>query len=162
MKCPRCGFKDTNVRDSRQHNDTVVRRRECPKCHYTFRTQEQWERSQALVRKSKGELENYSREKLFRSIRLATKYLPLQDTDVDQMVNEIESRLFENKPEEIKSRVIGETVLDVLKEKDFIAYTRFRITFERPTSERELIRELQEIVDELKERLGNNRSTKAV
>ena len=104
MKCPFCGFADTQVKDSRT---TDVQLREL------------------IVVKKNGDKTMFDRDKLARSIELAVRKRPVNPERVEKVVNSIQRRLESSGETEIPSRVIGEYVMEALSKLDHIAYIRF-------------------------------------
>jgi transcriptional repressor NrdR len=127
MRCPFCGHADTQVKDSRPAEDNVAirRRRFCPACAGRFTTYERVQLRDLIVIKSSGRREEFDREKLARSIRLALQKRPVAPERVDQMVSGIVRRLESLGEADIPSRTIGEYVMEALARIDTVAYVRF-------------------------------------
>ena len=125
MRCPYCGFEDTKVIDSRDSDDGIRRRRECLSCGERFTT---FERVQAVglqVIKKDGRREDFSREKLLLGIRRACEKRPLPVGAIEAVVDDIEATLLAQGKGEVPSSLIGELVMDHLRDLDHIAYIRF-------------------------------------
>jgi transcriptional repressor NrdR len=125
MRCPYCGFEDTKVIDSRDSDDGIRRRRECLSCGERFTT---FERVQAVglqVVKKDGRREDFSREKLLLGMRRACEKRPLPVGSIEAVVDDIEATLQAQGKAEVPSGLIGELVMDHLRELDHIAYIRF-------------------------------------
>ncbi len=127
MRCPFCGGEDTQVKDSRPAEEGVAirRRRACPACGARFTTFERVQLREITVVKSDGRRVPFDREKLARSIRVALRKRPVDEDRLERIVNGIQRRLETEGEQEITSRQIGETVMEVLKELDQVAYVRF-------------------------------------
>ncbi|TAK20270.1 MAG: transcriptional repressor NrdR [Chloroflexota bacterium] len=127
VRCLRCGSDDpgTRVIDSREQADTVRRRRECASCGERFTTYERAERTGFLVVKKDGRREDYDREKLARGIRLACFKRPVPTEAIAAIVSDLEADLFGLGRAEISAQMIGERVMDALREFDDVAYVRF-------------------------------------
>jgi transcriptional repressor NrdR len=127
MKCPYCHNEDTQVTDSRLAEDgaAVKRRRQCKRCGKRFTTYERIERIGLTVVKKDGTREEYSRDKLQKSIALAVTKRPVETTKLEEAVNEIEAQLFKLGTSEVPSDTIGEMVMQKLRELDEVAYIRF-------------------------------------
>ena len=127
MKCPFCGFADTQVKDSRTTDDNtcIRRRRECPECGSRFTTFERVQLRELIVVKKNGDKTMFDRDKLARSIELAVRKRPVNPERVEKVVNSIQRRLESSGEPEIPSRVIGEYVMEALSKLDHIAYIRF-------------------------------------
>jgi len=125
MKCPYCRGNDTRVVDTRGANDGVRRRRECKGCRKRFTTYEHVASSKPMVAKRDGRREEFDRAKLLAGVRKACAKRPIAVEDLEGLVNEVESRVLARKRGEVKSRVIGDMVMERLKELDEVAYIRF-------------------------------------
>lgn len=127
MRCPFCGNVDTQVKDSRPAEDHVAirRRRFCPACGGRFTTYERVQLRDLIVIKSNGRREDFDRDKLERSIRIALQKRPVDPERVDQMISGIVRRLESMGETDLKSNVIGEIVMESLARIDTVAYVRF-------------------------------------
>ncbi len=127
MKCPFCGNNDTQVKDSRHSDDDKVirRRRECGKCGRRFTTFERFQVQQIIVVKRDGTRELFDREKLVKSLSTALRKRPVEQTKIAEFVSEIEHLLTESGKNEVTSQEIGDAVLEVLKNVDFVGYIRY-------------------------------------
>lgn len=103
----------------------IRRRRACLACGQRFTTYERVESSTFLVVKKDGRREPFNRDKLLTGIRKACEKRPLPATAIDELVAHVESQLYRQGRPEISSRVIGELVMERLRELDDIAYIRF-------------------------------------
>jgi transcriptional regulator NrdR len=95
MRCPFCGNVDTQVKDSRPAEDHVAirRRRFCPACGGRFTTYERVQLRDLVVIKSNGKREDFDRDKLERSVRIALQKRPVEPERIDQMISGIVRRL---------------------------------------------------------------------
>lgn len=127
MRCPFCGNTDTQVKDSRPAEDHVAirRRRFCPSCGGRFTTYERVQLRDLVVVKKNGKREDFDRDKLERSIRMALQKRPVESDRVDQMISGIVRRLESMGDSDIDSMKIGEIVMDTLARIDTVAYVRF-------------------------------------
>ena len=127
MRCPFCGNIDTQVKDSRPAEDHVAirRRRLCPACAGRFTTYERVQLRDLVVIKSNGRREEFDRDKLARSIRIALQKRPADPERVEQMISGVVRRLESLGDTDIDSKVIGEIVLESLARIDTVAYVRF-------------------------------------
>jgi transcriptional repressor NrdR len=125
MKCPFCGYTDSKVTDSRDVNDTIRRRRECLGCGLRFTTHERIQTSNLVILKKDKRREEYSREKLTTGIRKACEKRPLPTGAIEKLVDDVENELHSLGKAEIASSVVGEIVMEKLKQLDHIAYIRF-------------------------------------
>ena len=127
MKCPFCNTPDTKVIDSRPADDnaSIRRRRQCIKCNKRFTTYEKLETMPLMVIKKDNTREPYDRSKIESGIIRSCHKRPVSSQMVETIVNEIENRIFSLEDREIPTTVIGEMVMDRLKELDEVAYVRF-------------------------------------
>jgi transcriptional repressor NrdR len=127
MRCPFCGNVDTQVKDSRPAEDhvSIRRRRFCPACGGRFTTYERVQLRDLVVIKSNGRREDFDRDKLERSVRIALQKRPIEPERIDQMVSGIVRRLESMGETDISSKVIGEIVMEALQRIDTVAYVRF-------------------------------------
>ena len=127
MKCPFCGFDDTQVKDSRPAEDSAAirRRRACPECGARFTTFERVQLREITIIKTDGRRVPFEREKLARSIRVALRKRPVDEDRIEKLVNSIQRRLETEGESDIASHKIGEIVMETLKELDQVAYVRF-------------------------------------
>ncbi len=127
MKCPYCHQEDTQVTDSRLTEDgaAVKRRRRCKHCSRRFTTYERVERIGLTVVKKDNTREEYNRDKLYKSLAVASTKRPVPADKLDEAINEIEAQLFRLGVSEVPSTSIGELVMQKLRELDEVAYIRF-------------------------------------
>jgi transcriptional repressor NrdR len=127
MRCPFCGFDDTKVIDSRLVADggQVRRRRECLSCAERFTTFESAELLMPRVIKTNGSREPFDEEKLRNGILRAVQKRPVSVEKVETVLTQIKHQLQATGERELDSRVIGEMVMEALKQLDHVAYVRF-------------------------------------
>ncbi len=127
MRCPFCGNADTQVKDSRPAEDNVAirRRRFCPACGGRFTTYERVQLRDLVVVKSSGRREDFDRDKMARSIRIAMQKRPVEPERIDQIISGIVRRLESMGETDVHSKVIGEIVMETLARIDTVAYVRF-------------------------------------
>ncbi|HUA56591.1 MAG TPA: transcriptional regulator NrdR [Candidatus Sulfotelmatobacter sp.] len=127
MRCPFCGHDDTQVKDSRPTDDNAAirRRRFCPACGSRFTTFERVQLRELTVVKKSGKRVPFDREKLARSIHIATRKRPVDNERIERIINAIVRRLESSGESEISSDAIGEQVMDALYALDPVAYVRF-------------------------------------
>src|SRR4029077_7776332 len=119
MRCPKCGFRDDKVIDSRQSRDSssIRRRRVCLQCSFRFTTYEQIERSDLRVVKRDRTHEPFDRRKLVSSLAKACEKRPIGLLRLEEAVDEIVHDL-ETGEREVASADIGTKVLAQLREID--------------------------------------------
>jgi len=127
VRCPFCSFVDTQVKDSRPAQDhaAIRRRRSCPSCGSRFTTFERVQLRELTVVKRDNTRTPFERDKLIRSINIATRKRPADPNDIERMVNGIVRRLETSGESDVTSTAIGELVMDALSQLDPIAYVRF-------------------------------------
>lgn len=130
MRCPYCQNDNSRVLDtSHDGRGGVRRRRECEKCGQRFSTYERPILATPLIVKQDGTREEFDREKLARGIRIACAKRPVSAADIERLIGEIESSLQRLGRAEVSSRVVGDIVINGLKELDQIAYIRYAIVY---------------------------------
>ncbi len=126
MRCPFCTCMETQVKDSRPSEDgTIKRRRFCPECASRFTTYERLQLSEITVIKKNGTKAPFDRSKLARSIYTALRKRPFEKERIEKLINGLVRRLELMGEAEISSHVIGEMVIESLKDLDTVAYVRF-------------------------------------
>ena len=127
MRCPFCGHEETQVKDSRptEDNSSIRRRRQCPACGARFTTFERVQLRELMVIKKDNNRTIFDREKLVRSINISCRKRPVNPDKIELITNSIQRRLESSGETEIPTKVIGELVMDALKELDRVAYLRF-------------------------------------
>jgi transcriptional repressor NrdR len=127
MKCPYCSNPETKVIDKRDSDagSIIRRRRECLSCAKRFTTYERAEVLDLFVIKKDQRRETFDRQKLKRNLMKACEKRPISQETIDHLIGDIEQQLISMHKSEIESRVIGELVMDALKDLDKVAYIRF-------------------------------------
>ena len=125
MKCPYCGFPESRVTDSRDQGVTIHRRRRCEHCLQRFSTLERVVLPELLVVKRDGRREPFQREKIQQGLLRACQKRPIPVGELEHLVEEVESELYQMGQAEVDSRLIGELVIERLRALDDIAYLRF-------------------------------------
>ena len=127
MKCPFCGAPDTKVIDSRlaAGGNGVRRRRECLSCRERFTTFETAELVMPKVIKKDGSREPFSDEKIRGGFMEALHKRPVSVEDIERALMQLKLRIRGTGEREIPSSVIGDFVMESLKELDPVAYIRF-------------------------------------
>ena len=127
MKCPFCGKENTRVIDSRPADDSssIRRRRQCDICGKRFTTYEKIETIPLVVIKKDNNREAYDRSKIETGVLRACHKRPVSTDKIDELVDEVEADILNRGEKEISSRVIGELVMNKLKDLDAVAYVRF-------------------------------------
>ncbi|GGA71520.1 transcriptional repressor NrdR [Neiella marina] len=127
MHCPFCNQTDTKVIDSRlvSNGYQVRRRRECTACHERFTTFEGAELVMPRLVKRDGSREPFNEEKLRSGIQRALEKRPVSTEQTEQILSEIMSNLRATGEREVPSEMVGQQVMEALKNVDKVAYIRF-------------------------------------
>lgn len=148
MKCPFCETNDTRVIDSRptEEGHAIRRRRECDHCGKRFTTYEKVEEVFFMVVKKDGSREAFDRNKVQNGILKACEKRPVAMADVERIVDEIERGLNNMMEKEIESKVIGEIIMEHLKELDEVAYVRFASVYRQFTDINTFVAEIEKLL----------------
>ena len=127
MRCPFCGFEDTQVKDSRpsEDNAAIRRRRFCPECDARFTTFERVQLRELIVIKSDGTKKPFDRDKLARSMRIALRKRPVDEDKLEQVINGLVRQMETTSDGEMSTKEIGQMVMDTLRHLDHVAYVRY-------------------------------------
>ena len=127
MKCPFCSSENTRVIDSipADDNNSIRRRRLCDECGKRFTTYEKVETIPLIVIKKDNNREQYDRSKIEAGVLRACHKRPISVNQINQLVDEVETEIFNREEKEIPSSLIGELVMDKLKDLEAVAYVRF-------------------------------------
>lgn len=149
MKCPFCSSDNTRVIDSRpaDDNSSIRRRRLCDACQKRFTTYEKVETIPLIVIKKDNNREQYSRSKIEAGILRACHKRPISVREIDKLIDDIETEVFNLEEKEIPSTVIGEIVMDKLKDLEAVAYVRFASVYREFKDVNTFMDELKKILD---------------
>jgi len=149
MKCPYCGYLDTRVIDSRPADDrnSIRRRRSCDECGKRFTTYEKVETIPLIVIKKDNNREEYDRAKIEAGVLRACYKRPVSAESIQDLVNAVETEIFSREEKEISSSLIGEMVMEKLKDLDAVAYVRFASVYRE-------FKDVNTFMSELKKLLG--------
>lgn len=145
MKCPFCNQENTRVIDSRPvpDNNSIRRRRQCDECGKRFTTYEKIETIPLTVIKKDQSREQYDHMKIQDGIMRACYKRPISVKTIENLMDEIETEIFNKEEKEVPSTLIGEIVMDKLKELDAVAYVRFASVYRE-------FKDIDTFMDELK------------
>ena len=145
MKCPFCSHENTRVIDSRpaDENNSIRRRRVCDECGKRFTTYEKVETIPLIVIKKDNNRETYDRSKIEAGILRACHKRPISVDQINSLVDSVETSVFNREEKEISSGVIGEIVMNKLKDLDTVAYVRFASVYRE-------FKDINTFLDELK------------
>jgi len=152
MHCPFCAHEETKVIDSRLSGEgrQIRRRRQCLDCNERFTTYESAELVMPRLIKSDNRREPFDEQKMRASMRRALEKRPVSSDEFEQAVGRLVHRLRTMGEREVRSRLIGDLVMDELRGLDEVAYVRFASvyrSFQDVTDFQEEVRRLQEISD---------------
>ena len=151
MKCPFCGHDNTRVIDSRpaEDNNSIRRRRVCDECDKRFTTYEKIETIPLIIIKKDNNREPYARSKSEAGVLRACHKRPVSAGQIDKLVEEVETEIFNMEEREISTQDIGEMVMNKLKDMDAVAYVRFASVYRE-------FKDINTFMDELKKVLDSN------
>jgi transcriptional repressor NrdR len=129
MQCPYCGSSQLKVLDTTDIKHGIRRRRECQKCGERFTTYERPLAATPILIKSDGTREEFDRDKLKRGIWNACAKRPIPAAEIERLATHIETHLQSLGRPEVSSRVVGDMVIEGLKDLDPIAYIRYAIVY---------------------------------
>jgi transcriptional repressor NrdR len=160
MRCPFCGFADTQVKDSRPAEDSasIRRRRQCPACGGRFTTYERVQLRELKVIKRDGVREMFDRDKLQRSVSIALRKREVADERIDHLVSGIVRRLETSGESEISTQTVGQFVLDALGETDPVAFVRYASVYRDFREAEDFNRFVDEELGALKDRIAGRLS----
>ena len=149
MKCPFCNQDNTRGVDSRpaDDNSSIRRRRMCDECKRRFTTYEKVETIPLVVIKKDNSREEYDRSKIEAGVLRACYKRPIPVQKIKELVDNVETELFNREEREIESKVIGEIVMDKLKNLESVAYVRFASVYRE-------FKDVNTFMDELKKILN--------
>ena len=145
MKCPFCGHENTRVIDSRpaDDNSSIRRRRICDECDKRFTTYEKVATIPLIIIKKDNNREAYDRTKIEAGVLRACHKRPISASQITDLVDAVEVEIFSREEKEIPSSVIGELIMDKLKNLDAVAYVRFSSVYRE-------FKDVNTFMDELK------------
>ena len=127
MRCPFCGYEETQVKDSRPAEDggAIRRRRQCPSCGARFTSFERVQLREMAVRKSDGRVEPFERDKLLRSMIVAMRKRPVTEEQIERAVSSIVRQLEVLGDQELTTEQIGAKAMNALYSLDKVGYVRY-------------------------------------
>jgi transcriptional repressor NrdR len=154
MRCPYCKVDDDHVLETRPMDGgiSVRRRRQCKRCRRRFTTYERVEHRPVLVIKKSGKRQPFEREKLLQALRKAVAKRSITDERLGEVLDRIESRIYEKYDKEVPAKEIGDLVMAELRDLDQVAYVRFASVYREFQDVSEFIKELGPMLGKLKRR----------
>lgn len=151
MFCPFCRHDETKVIDSRVSDEHAIRRRrQCLKCERRFTTFEKIEQAPIKVIKKDGTRVPFERDRIRSGLEKACYKRPISNDQIDAIINQVEADIYQNFEREVPSRHIGETVFNILREIDQVAFVRFASVYRE-------FQDVNDFVDELGPMLKRDR-----
>jgi len=149
VKCPFCSSTKDKVVDSRESGsgDSIRRRRECQQCGRRFTSYERIEEIPYLVIKRDGRREAFDRAKLMAGLHRACEKRPVSAKELQKLVDDVEQMVQDSPDREVETRVIGEMVMERLKELDKVAYVRFASVYRRFEDVQAFMAELKDLLE---------------
>lgn len=149
MKCPFCNKENTRVIDSRpaEDNSAIRRRRQCDECGKRFTTYEKVEAIPLIVIKKDNIREPYDRGKIEAGVLRSCHKRPVSVSQINALVDDIETAIFNLEEKEISSKTIGEIVMDKMKNFDSVAYVRFASVYREFKDVNTFMDEIKKILD---------------
>jgi transcriptional repressor NrdR len=147
MKCPFCGHDDSKVLESRHTEEgSIRRRRECVACGKRFNTYERLEVPPLIVVKKDGRREGFDRDKLLSGVLRSCEKRPVALAQIEALVDEVERELRSSLDKEVPSVVIGERVMERLRQLDGVAYVRFASVYREFKDVNEFREQLEQLL----------------
>ena len=133
MKCTQCPSDDIKVIESRDvaEGQAIRRRRMCNGCGHRFTTYERLERPQLIIVKNDGTRELFNRAKLLAGLYRACEKTAVTSPELEKVVDAIERELYDCGEQEVRSKRIGELVMEQLAQLNEVAYVRFASVYRR-------------------------------
>ncbi len=149
MRCPFCSHENTRVIDSRpaEENNSIRRRRVCDECGKRFTTYEKVETIPLIVIKKDKSREAYNREKIEKGVLRACHKRPVSAEQLSALVDSIETEVYAKEDKEVPSSMIGELIMDKLKDVDPVAYVRFASVYREFKDINTFMDELRKVLD---------------
>ncbi|PYR99573.1 MAG: transcriptional regulator NrdR [Acidobacteria bacterium] len=148
MKCPFCGHLHDKVVDSREskEGEAIRRRRQCLACHRRFTSYERIDEIPYMVVKKDGRRERFDRQKVLAGLLKACEKRPVSMIQLEAVADKAETMVQESSEREVSTRVLGEMIMNELKNLDKVAYVRFASVYLD-------FKDVQEFMSELKDLL---------
>ena len=149
MQCPYCNYKESKVVDSR-HTDSnsIRRRRECESCKKRYTTYETIETTPVMVVKKDNTREYFDREKIKNGLIKSCEKRPVSIDQIESVISYIETQINKNYMTEVETRLIGEMIMDKLKDIDEVSYVRFASVYRQFKDINTFVNELKTILME--------------
>ena len=149
MKCPYCNHENTRVIDSRpaEDNNSIRRKRVCDICSKRFTTYEKVETIPLIIIKKDNNREAYDRSKIEAGVLRACHKRPVGVEQINELIDAVETEIFNMEEKEVSSQVIGELVMNKVKDLDAVAYVRFASVYREFKDINTFMDELKKVLD---------------
>ena len=149
MKCPFCSHENTRVIDSRPADDnaSIRRRRICDECGKRFTTYEKVETIPVIIIKKDNNRETYDRSKVEAGVLRACHKRPISASQITQLVDEVETEIFNLEEKEISSQTVGELVMNKLKSLEAVAYVNLSYVYREFKDVNTFLEELKKVLE---------------
>ncbi len=121
----------------------------CDECDKRFTTYEKIETIPLIIIKKDNNRGTYDRSKIEAGVLRACHKRPVSAGQIDKLVEEVETEIFNMEEREISTQDIGEMVMNKLKDMDAVAYVRFASVYRE-------FKDINTFMDELKKVLDSN------
>ena len=150
MYCPFCSTTETKVIDSRlvAEGHQIRRRRECTSCQERFTTFETAELVMPRIIKRDGSREPFNEDKLRSGLVRALEKRPVSVEQTEKAINRLKSQLRATGEREVSSELLGNIIMEQLKELDKVAYVRFASVYRSFEDIREFGEEIAKLGDD--------------
>ncbi|MAF34777.1 transcriptional regulator NrdR [Candidatus Woesearchaeota archaeon] len=146
MRCPYCLKEKTKVLESRRTPDNETRRRrECLTCKKRWTTYERIVRTDVFIVKRGAERELFDRSKILKGMELALEKRGISQERIDKATDRIESKILAMNKQQIKSKTVGELVMEELRSLDEVAYVRFASVYKKFKDPTQFVRTITEL-----------------
>jgi transcriptional repressor NrdR len=127
VKCPFCSHLEDKVVDSREskEGEVIRRRRECLSCGKRFTSYERIDQIPHVVVKKDGRREPFSRQKILEGLERACRKRPVPMKARETIADQVEAMVQESPEREVPTSVIGEFLMNRLRDLDKVAFVRF-------------------------------------
>ena len=148
MRCPKCGYLEDKVIDSRTVRDggAIRRRRSCLDCGQRFTTYEEVIKTNLRVIKRDGSHEDLDRNKLMNGILCACQKRPVGSEQIEELVGAILNEVDAEFEREVPSEALGRKVMERLEKLDEVAYVRFASVYRRFKDVNQFLTEVKDLI----------------
>ena len=149
MRCPYCKSDNDRVIDSRASADghAIRRRRACRDCDRRYTTYERVEAAPLRVAKKSGERVEFDRQKLLSGMLRACEKRPVTAEQLETVVDFVERQCMEAFDKEVPSKVLGELIMQQLRQLDQVAYVRFASVYREFKDVSQFLEELKPMLE---------------